>query len=104
MSRYVFAMLLQSDDVIEVYERMHADVDESVLEAHRRAGIRNYSIFRSGLDLFCVFEADNPTDSIARLLHDAKMEAWFKRAEPLLKYGEDGKPVFREFREVFYMP
>ncbi len=104
MARYAFAMLLRSDEVIEVYERMHVDVDEKILEAHRRAGIRNYSIFRSGLDIFCLFEADNPTDSIAQLLEDAAMQDWFKRAEPLLKYDENGKPVFRELRDVFYMP
>lgn len=103
MSRYAFAMQLQGDDLIESYERMHADVDESILEAHRRAGIRNYSISRTGLDVFCLFEADDPVDSIARLLQDPVMQSWFERAEPLLKCDENGKPVFRELREIFYM-
>lgn len=39
----------------EEYVRLHASVWENVLEEHRKAGIRNYSIFQNGNQFFlCV--------------------------------------------------
>ena len=41
---------------IEDYERLHADPWPGVLEQIRRSNIRNYTIFRDGIDLFAYFE------------------------------------------------
>ena len=43
----------------EEYVRMHASVWENVLEEHRKAGIRNYSIFQNGNQFFYVYECDD---------------------------------------------
>lgn len=104
MERYGFRLRLRNQAVIGEYERMHAEVGEEILEAHRRAGFRNYAIFRSGLDLFGVFESEDASESLVRILRDPVMESWFKRAEPFLEYNEQGKPKFETLREVFYLP
>ena len=44
---------------IDDYVRAHADVWPEMLEALRGAGIRNYTIFRSGTQVFGYFEADD---------------------------------------------
>jgi L-rhamnose mutarotase len=44
---------------IDDYVRAHAEVWPEMLDALRAAGIRNYSIFRSGTDVFGYFEADD---------------------------------------------
>ena len=41
---------------IEEYERLHAEAWPGVLAAIRAANIRNYSIFRTGRELFAYFE------------------------------------------------
>jgi L-rhamnose mutarotase len=46
-------------DRIDDYVAAHAEVWPEMLEALRAAGIRNYTIFRSGTDVFGYFEADD---------------------------------------------
>lgn len=103
MPRYAFKLRLKNEDVIAEYERIHANIDEITLDAHRRAGFRNYSIFRSELDLFGVFESGNPLQSLDDLTKDPTMEPWFTLASPFLEYNDQGRPIFIEMKEVFYM-
>jgi len=44
---------------IDEYVEAHAHVWPEMLQALREAGIRNYSIFRSGTDIFGYFESDD---------------------------------------------
>ena len=46
-------------DKIDEYVAEHAAVWPELLDALRAAGIRNYSIFRSGNDVFGYFECDD---------------------------------------------
>ena len=54
-------------DRIEEYIEAHRNVWPEMLDALRAAGIRNYSIFRAGNDVFGYFEADD-LDAAARSL------------------------------------
>ncbi|MFH1744263.1 MAG: L-rhamnose mutarotase [bacterium] len=103
MSRYGFMMRLRNEDVIPEYKRMHDEIGEDVLEVHRRAGIRNYSIFRFNLDLFGYFEADDPAQCIVQLGQEPVIHSWWSRAEPLLETDKNGRPIFTELLEIFYM-
>ena len=103
MARFGFKMQLRSEDVIEEYERLHRAVDADVLEAHTRSGISNYSIFRSGLDLFARLEADDPHASIAKLKSEPVMEGWFAKTNPLMAVDENNTPKMTELPEIFYM-
>jgi L-rhamnose mutarotase len=44
---------------IDEYVEAHAHVWPEMLQALREAGIRNYSIFRAGTDIFGYFESDD---------------------------------------------
>ena len=52
-------------DKIDEYVEAHRHVWPEMLEALRAAGIRNYTIFRSGTSVFGYFEADD-LDAAAR--------------------------------------
>ena len=103
MARYGFKIRLRGEEVIEEYERLHRAVDEDVLEAHRRSGISNYSIFRSGLDLFAYLEADDPHSAIASLKSESVMGGWFAKTNPLMAVDENNTPQMTELPEIFYM-
>ncbi len=46
-------------DRIDEYVAAHREVWPEMLDALRAAGIRNYSIFRAGTDVFGYFESDD---------------------------------------------
>ena len=70
MARFAFMLQLKGEEVIPEYERLHKDVEKEVLDAHSRSGFRNYSIFRSGLQLFGYFETDDGWEAIDKLATD----------------------------------
>ena len=54
-------------DRIEEYVAAHAEVWPEMLDALKQSGIRNYSIFRDGSQVFGYFEGDD-LDAAARYL------------------------------------
>lgn len=103
MGRYAFLMRLRNESCIEPYERLHQEVWEEVLRAHARSGIRNYSIFRSGLDLFAYLETDELEESLKRLAQEPVMADWWRATGRLLEAEPDGRPALRVLSEVFHM-
>ena len=103
MLRYGFKMRLKNEQVIEEYERLHRAVDQDVLDAHTRSGIRNYSIYRDGLDLFGYFEADDPEGAILALSQEPVMKGWWERTNPLMATDENNMPQIARLPELFYL-
>ncbi len=103
MARYGFMMKLKNSSKIEEYEDLHKEVWEDVIEAHRRSGFRNYSIFRSGLDLFACFESDDPKACFDRIAREPVMKSWWAKTTPLMEKDKDNKPRFIPIPEVFHM-
>ncbi|MBI4578131.1 MAG: L-rhamnose mutarotase [Planctomycetes bacterium] len=103
MIRYGFVMQLKGEDAIREYERLHREIGEDVLAAHRRSGIRNYSIFRDGVQLFACFEADDPEASIERLAREPIMKEWWAKTNPLMEVDSTGMPRIRRLPEVFHL-
>jgi len=56
--RSAFVLRVRSDRIDE-YVEAHANVWPEMLQALREAGIRNYSIFRAGNEVFGYFESDD---------------------------------------------
>ena len=102
MARYGFMMQLKGPEVVEEYEALHVDIGDEVRAAHSRAGIRNYTIFRDGLNLFAYFEADNPQSCFDHLKTEPIMEEWWAKTNPLM-LTEAGAPKLTEMREIFHM-
>ena len=56
--RSAFVLRVQPDRIDE-YVEAHRNVWPEMLDALRGAGIRNYTIFRAGTEMFGYFEADD---------------------------------------------
>jgi L-rhamnose mutarotase len=72
-------------DRIEDYERLHAATWRGVLEAIRRANIRNYSIFREGDQLFAYFEyvGSDFAGDMAAMAADSTVQDWWKQTDAM---------------------
>lgn len=72
-------------------------------ELHKAAGIRNYSIFMIGGELFAYFEAEDYKKSLDTITRSPAGQAWQKYMEGFLEQ-EDGVPVMHKSDSpVFYM-
>lgn len=58
------------------YEKEHAVVPDDLLAALQTAGIRDWSIWRSGRNLFHVVEAEDFTAAMRRLADDPVNQRW----------------------------
>ena len=60
----------------ELYDAAHARIPDELAEAHRRAGIHDWRIWRSGRNLFHLIECDDFAAAVAALEHDPASERW----------------------------
>ncbi|HZQ81425.1 MAG TPA: L-rhamnose mutarotase [Gaiellaceae bacterium] len=58
------------------YDAAHERIPDDLVEAHRRAGIRDWWIWRSGRDLFHLVDCDDFAAAVAELEHDPANERW----------------------------
>ena len=75
MQRAFFRMKL-NPGCEEHYDRNHRAVWPTVLEAIERCGVREYSIFRDGLELFFYIETENFLESMRILNSDPEHTRW----------------------------
>jgi L-rhamnose mutarotase len=60
----------------EAYEREHARVWPELITVMNRAGIRDWSIWRSGRDLFHLVDCDDYPAAVAQLANDPVDQRW----------------------------
>lgn len=73
----------------EAYEQAHREVPPELLAAIRAAGVRRWTIWRSGRDLFHVVECDDYAAVIAALADLPVNVAWQARMGELLEVVHD---------------
>lgn len=85
-------------DRIDEYVRAHANVWPEMLDALRAAGIRNYSIFRRGNDVFGYFEADDVGAALAYMEAQEVNARWQDTMAELLeeRVPDAGPPTLEE--------
>lgn len=89
----------------EEYVRRHASVWPEVLAGITRYGIRNYTIFMHGRDLFSYYEVDNPAEVTRQAAADPINQAWQEYMAPLMDVGagyREGATVYLD--PVFHLP
>jgi L-rhamnose mutarotase len=87
-------------DRIDEYVEAHASVWPEMLAALAGAGIRNYSIFRAGNDVFGYFEADDLGAAERYLAQQEVCTRWQDHMAPLLEERvPDGGPP--QLAEIF---
>jgi L-rhamnose mutarotase len=95
--RSAFVLRVRPDKVDE-YVEAHRNVWPELLEALRGAGIRNYTIFRSGNEMFGYFESDD-LDAAAALMAAQEVNArWQDAMAELLeeRVPDAGPPPLEE--------
>ena len=78
----------------EEYKRRHDEIWPEMLEALRKAGIRNYNIFRHGLTLFGYFETDDLDASRKAIAADPVNARWGAYMAPIMKIDIDPETEF----------
>ena len=78
----------------EEYKKRHDEIWPEMVDALRKAGVRNYSIFRHGLTLFGYFETDDLKGTIDALAKDPVNGRWGQSMAPLMKIELDQRTGF----------
>jgi L-rhamnose mutarotase len=93
-------------DRIDEYEQLHVDVWPGVLDAIRRANIRNYSIFREGDQLFAYFEyvGSDFDGDMAAMAADPIVQDWWKLTDAMQEPRPDREEGswWKTIPEVFH--
>jgi L-rhamnose mutarotase len=58
------------------YDVVHERIPDDLIEAHRRAGIHDWQIWRSGRSLFHLVDCDDLEAALHALEHDPANERW----------------------------
>jgi L-rhamnose mutarotase len=93
-------------EVVEEYDRLHADVWPTVLDRLRASNIRNYSIYRYGTMLLSYFEyrGDDFDADMAAMAADAETQRWWAITVPMQIPVPEQTPAggWFEIPEVFH--
>jgi L-rhamnose mutarotase len=85
-----------------VYRQKHDEIWPEMIATLHALGIRNYTIFLRGLDLFAYYETDDPALG-ARQAENPVVQRWWKMMEPYMDYNSDGTPWSEPIQEVFHL-
>jgi L-rhamnose mutarotase len=85
-------------DRIDDYVQAHAEVWPEMLQALTDAGIRNYSIFRAGTDVFGYFESDDLEQAARQMAAQPVSGRWEDTMAPLLseRVPDAGPPALEQ--------
>lgn len=91
-------------EYVEEYVSMHLNPWPEVLEEHRKAGIRNYSIFQNGNQFFYCFECDDVEAAFAYIGKSEVCQRWDALTSKMVEGSFDNsKGAPEPLREVFYL-
>jgi L-rhamnose mutarotase len=95
--RSAFVLKVRPDKIDE-YVEAHQKVWPEMLDALRTAGIRNYSIFRHGNEVFGYFESDDLEAAGAYMSRQAVNDRWQDAMAELLeeRVPDEGPPALEE--------
>lgn len=93
-------------EYVDEYVEMHIHPWREIMEAHSKAGIKNYSIFQNGNEFFYCFECDDVKNAFNIMAKSKICAEWDKITEKMIEGGyEIGNELdsIDPMREVFYL-
>lgn len=84
------------------YIQRHKEVWPEVLELIKNSGVKNYSIYISGLDLYSYLEVDDWDKAIEKMLNVMIGNKFQEYMAPLMD-SNDPKSPWTEIKEVFHL-
>ncbi|MBS1814526.1 MAG: L-rhamnose mutarotase [Acidobacteria bacterium] len=104
MQRVAFQLRIKAD-MIEQYDDLHRHVWPEMIESLEKMGVREYSIFRRGQDLFLTLRCPDFDALIEQMKHSDVDRRWQRMMasywEPVP--GQRDDEPFAMMKEVFYM-
>ncbi|MBX3194144.1 MAG: L-rhamnose mutarotase [Microbacteriaceae bacterium] len=85
----------------EPYKKAHDELWPEMRELIALGGVRNYSIFREGLDLFAVMEVDENSAPVGG--ENPVVRRWWASLERYMESEPDGSPRMSPMEEVFHV-
>lgn len=90
---------------IEEYQKRHDQIWPEMIDLLKAAGIRNYSIWRHGLDLFGYYESDDLNRTAAVQAASPVVQRWNAyMSDILLMEFDSASGVTPPLQEMFYLP
>ncbi|MBB6671263.1 L-rhamnose mutarotase [Cohnella nanjingensis] len=102
MKRHAYRMSVKKG-CEEIYIKHHEQVLPGLLQALKESGIRNYSIFMDGTDLFAYMECDDIDGAWAYVRSHPANEEWSILLTPIMALvdSKDVEPRMKPMKEVF---
>lgn len=98
--RYFFKLSINPADK-ELYISRHQNIWPEMLEELKKAGIRNYSLFLKGNDVYGYWECDD-LEATMRIINKSKInEQWQESMKGIITGRDDIIPS--PYEEVFHM-
>jgi L-rhamnose mutarotase len=88
-------------DAVGAYRDWHKRVWPEIVELTREAGVRNYTIFMDGAELFSYFEVDDLAAAMAFLSGSEVSDRWQALMAPLMDAPSAASP-WQVLEEVFH--
>jgi len=105
MKKYAWVWNIKPEYVDE-YVRMHLNPWPEIMDAHSKAGFRNYSIFQNGCQFIYVFECEDAEKAFAEMVDNEDCKRWnaitTKMIDKPLENGDVSSGI-EYLREVFYL-
>jgi L-rhamnose mutarotase len=91
-------------DTLEEYKRRHAEVWPEMLDALRRTGWRNYSLFARGDGLIVGYvETDDFEAALAAMQEESVNARWQAEMTPLFEIEAAPDSSMQELEEIFHL-
>lgn len=105
MKKYAWTWNVKPE-YVEEYVRMHKNPWPEIMEAHRKAGFHNYSIFRNGCQFFYVFETEDEPKARQGCAEDESCIKWNEIAMRMIEseFGARVESGIEYLEEIFYLP
>lgn len=102
--KYAWTWMIKQEFLNE-YVAMHLDPWPEIMEEHRKAGIRNYSIFQNGRQFFYCFECADVEAAFAYIAQSEACNRWNAITSKMVEGSFDfnqSEPI-KPLQEVFYL-
>lgn len=106
MGKFGFKLFLKDENTIEEYKKRHDEIWPEMIELLDKAGIKNYSIWNSGKELFGYYECEDKEKADRVQAESKVVEKWNFYMEDLLVSEKDKEgnviPVIEPMELMFY--
>ena len=104
MEKYAWKARIKEGS-LEEYVKRHNEIWPDMVNVLKEAGIKNYSIWNSGLDLFCYYECEKCVDYASKIQSESEIvKRWDEYMKDILIIEKDtvtkAQPLLKKVFEL----